>query len=82
MPVAAPRKGTLIVRLLERTVGRLDYSSHHNEMRFSYEPEYLADSASMPLSRSLPLGSEPFDTEVTTVFSMNSSRCRLRRGLD
>ena len=30
MPVAAPRKGTLIVRLLGRTVGRLDYSSHHN----------------------------------------------------
>ena len=71
MPVAAPRKGTLIVRLLGRTVGRLDYSSHHNEMRFSYEPEYLADSASMPLSRSLPLRSEPFDTETTTVFFEN-----------
>ena len=38
MPVAAPRKGVLIVRLLGRTVGRLDYSSHHNEMRFSYDP--------------------------------------------
>ena len=71
MPVAAPRKGTLIVRLLGRTVGRLDYSSRHNEMRFSYEPEYLADSASMPLSRSLPLRSEPFDTEATTVFFEN-----------
>ena len=71
MPVAAPRKGTLIVRLLGRTVGRLDYSSHHNEMRFSYDPEYLADSMSMPLSRSLPLRSEPFDTETTTVFFEN-----------
>ena len=71
MPVAAPRKGTLIVRLLGRTVGRLDYSSHHNEMRFSYDPEYLADSMSMPISRSLPLRSEPFDTETTTVFFEN-----------
>ena len=65
MPVAVQRKGALIVRLLGRTVGRLDYSSRHNEM------EYLADSMSMPLSRSLPLRSEPFDTETTTVFFEN-----------
>ena len=71
MSVIAPRKGSLIVRLLGRTVGRLDYSSHHNEMRFSYAPEYLAGSMSMPLSRSLPLRSEPFDTETTTVFFEN-----------
>ena len=71
MSVSVPRKGVLIVRLLGQTVGRLDYSSHHNEMRFSYAPEYLANSNSMPLSRSLPLRSEPFDTETTTVFFEN-----------
>ena len=71
MSVSVPRKGVLIVRLLSQTVGRLDYSSHHNEMRFSYAPEYLANSNSMPLSRSLPLRSEPFDTETTTVFFEN-----------
>jgi hypothetical protein len=38
MPVAVQRKGALIVRLLGRTVGRLDYSSRHNEMLFSYDP--------------------------------------------
>ena len=67
MPVAVQRKGALIVRLLGRTVGRLDYSSRHNEMRFSYDPEYLADSMSMPLSRSLPLRSEPFDQPSCTI---------------
>lgn len=71
MPGIVPRKGTLIVKLLGRQVGRLDYSSHHNEMRFSYEPEYLAESSAMPLSRSLPLRQEPFDTETTTVFFEN-----------
>ena len=32
MPVATPGKGALIVRLLDRPVGRVDYSSHHNEI--------------------------------------------------
>ena len=48
------RKGKLIVYLLGRRVGALDYSSHHNEMRFAYDADYLAGSEPMPLSQSLP----------------------------
>ena len=69
MPVAVPRKGTLIVRLLGRPVGRLDYSSHHNEMRFSYGPEYLADSMSMPwlvLTKLLVFRKRPFISHPPT----------------
>ena len=65
------RKGKLIVYLLGHRVGALDYCSHRNEMHFAYDADYLAGSEPMPLSQSLPLQSEPFDSEVTTVFFEN-----------
>ena len=65
------RKGELNVYLLGRKVGRLEYSSHHNEMHFTYDAEYLADADAAPLSFALPLGAEPFDSERTTVFFEN-----------
>lgn len=65
------RTGALDVYLLGRKVGRIDYSSHHNDMRFVYDAEYLASRDSLPLSHALPLQDEPFDSERTTVFFEN-----------
>ena len=36
------RRGNLGVYLLGARVGRIDYTSHHNEMHFTYDAEYLA----------------------------------------
>lgn len=65
------RTGTLDVYLLGRKVGRIDYRSQRNEMRFAYAPDYLARPRAMPLSHALPLQAEPFDSDRTTVFFEN-----------
>lgn len=65
------RKGCLAVYLLGRKVGLLEYSSHHNEMRFRYDVDYLSDSRAIPLSYALPLQDGEFDSERTTVFFEN-----------
>ena len=65
------RTGRLDVYLLDRLAGSLDYVSKRNEMHFRYDPDYVADRDAVPLSHSLPLGSEPFDTDRTTVFFEN-----------
>ena len=71
MPPPSIRTGKLDVYLLDRKVGCIDYSSHHNDMRFTYDAEYLAAGDAMALSYALPLQSEPFDSERTTVFFEN-----------
>ena len=71
MPPPSIRTGTLDVYLLDRKVGRIDYSSHHNDMRFAYDAEYLVAGDAMALSYALPLQGEPFDSERTTVFFEN-----------
>ena len=65
------RTGSLDVYLLGRKVGCIDYSSHRNDMRFTYDAEYLASEDALPLSYALPLRSEPFDSERTTIFFEN-----------
>jgi len=65
------RTGALDVYLLGTRVGRIDYSSHRNEMRFSYAPDYLASADATPLSYSLPLQGAAFDPERTIVFFEN-----------
>jgi len=65
------RTGALDVYLLGARIGRIDYTSHHNEMRFAYAPEYLASADATPLSYSLPLQGEAFDSDRTTVFFEN-----------
>lgn len=65
------RKGRLVVYLLGRKVGALDYSSHRNELRFRYDAAYLSDAQAIPLSYALPLQTEEFDSERTTVFFEN-----------
>ena len=65
------RTGSLDVYLLGRKVGCLDYSSHRNDMRFTYDAEYLTSEDALPLSYALPLRSEPFDSERTTIFFEN-----------
>ena len=65
------RTGSLDVYLLGARVGRIDYTSHHNEMRFAYAADYLARSDALPLSFSLPLQETPFDSDRTTVFFEN-----------
>ena len=62
------RTGSLDVYLLGRKVGCIDYSSHRNDMRFTYDAEYLASEDALPLSYALPLRSESFDSERTTIF--------------
>ncbi len=65
------RKGNLDVYLLDTLVGRIDYTSRRNEMRFTYDAKYLLRSDAMALSFSLPLQSESFDSHCTTVFFEN-----------
>ncbi len=65
------RTGQLDVYLRDTFVGRIDYSSHHNEMHFTYDENYLLRSDAMPLSFSLPLQAAPFDSDRTTVFFEN-----------
>ena len=65
------RTGSLDVYLLGRKVGRIDYSSHHNDMRFAYDADYLTFEDALPLSHALPLRNEPFDSERTTIFFEN-----------
>ena len=65
------RRGNLAVYLLGVRVGHIDYASHHNAMHFTYDAEYLAQPDASPLSFSLPLQAEPFDSDRTTVFFEN-----------
>ncbi len=71
MNVPEVRTGRLDVFLLNRRAGSLDYVSRQNEMHFRYDPAYIAAPDAIPLSQSLPLGTEPFDTDKTTVFFEN-----------
>ncbi len=65
------RIAQLDVYLHDIFVGRIDYSSHHNEMHFTYDANYLLRSDAVPLSFSLPLQANPFDSDRTTVFFEN-----------
>lgn len=71
MPSPLVRKATLDVYLLGSKVGVLDYTSHHNEMHFRYEADYLDAKDPLPLSFSLPLQAAPFDSDRTTVYFEN-----------
>ena len=71
MTPPAVRKGSLDVYLLDRLAGRIDYVSRGNEMHFAYDPAYASDPSSQPLSFSLPIRIEPYDTGRTTKFFAN-----------
>ena len=68
-PVA--RTGILDVYLLGRKIGQIDYTSHHNEMHFAYDAAYLSEGDAVPLSHTLPLQGEQFDSDRTTIFFEN-----------
>lgn len=63
--------GTLDVFLLEKFVGRLDYTRHHNEFAFAYDGEYLKDPVQGALSFSLPLREMPYVGEVAANYFGN-----------
>ncbi len=65
------RTGVLDVYLLGKKVGQIDYSSHHNEMRFAYDEAYLESADAVALSYALPLQCEAFDSDSTTIFFEN-----------
>lgn len=65
------RTGQLNVFLRGRKVGRLDYTSRHNEMHFTYDSDYLETKDAVALSFAMPLQAEQFDSEKTTVFFEN-----------
>ncbi len=71
MPPPPIRRKCLDVYLHDTFVGRIDYTSRHNEMRFTYDANYLRRSDATALSFSLPLQSEAFDSQRTTVFFEN-----------
>ena len=71
MPPPIVRTGILDVYLLGRKVGQIDYSSHRNEMHFSYDAAYLSDAEATALSHALPLQCGQFDSERTTIFFEN-----------
>ena len=71
MPPPIVRTGILDVYLLGRKVGQIDYSSHRNEMHFSYDAAYLSDADATPLSHALPLQDGLFDSDRTTIFFEN-----------
>ena len=71
MPPPPVRKGALDVYLLDRKVGRIDYTSRRNEMLFAYDDAYAASSDAVPLSFSLPLSEKSFDSDRTTTFFEN-----------
>lgn len=71
MTPSTVRTGRLNVYLLNRRAGSLDYVSKRNEMHFRYDLDYVADPDAIPLSHSLPLCMEPFDSDRTTVFFEN-----------
>ncbi len=71
MPPPPVRTGHLDVYLLDTFVGRIDYTSHHNEMHFAYDVDYLMRPDVAALSFSLPLQPEPFDSDRTMVFFEN-----------
>ncbi len=60
---------TLNVFLLDRFAGVLTYEN--NQMSFCYDPEYLQNPKSTPISFSMPLRAEAFDAQVTTAFFEN-----------
>ena len=62
---------SLDVYLIGRKVGRIEYASHHNEMRFAYNDDYLVASDAVALSYALPLQQDAFDSARTTVFFEN-----------
>lgn len=62
---------SLKVYLLERLVGRLEYTRRHNLFCFSYDPMYLQDPAEGALSYALPLQDEPFDSDRSSVYFTN-----------
>lgn len=71
MPPPIVRTGILDVYLLGRKVGQIDYSSHRNEMHFSYDAAYLSDADATPLSHALPLQDGLFDSDRTAIFFEN-----------
>lgn len=78
------RHGKLDVYLLGKLAGRIEYVSHHNEMRFRYDEDYMSQADAIPLSHSLPFGTEPFDSDRTTNFFSNllpAENVRKRLGL-
>lgn len=61
----------LKVYLLERLVGRLEYTRHHNQFCFTYDPSYLQNPVEGALSYALPLQDEPFDADRSSVYFSN-----------
>jgi serine/threonine-protein kinase HipA len=59
----------LNVYLLDRLAGTLE--SDGDQLVFRYDPEYLSRSKAVPISYSLPLQAEPFDSRLTTAFFAN-----------
>ncbi len=63
--------GLLNVYLTERFIGQFSWESERNVYSFRYEANYLNDPTAERLSFSLPLQSEPFDTDTTYNYFAN-----------
>jgi len=61
----------LIVYLKGERIGYIEFNPDANTREFSYDAAYLARAAARPISLSLPLQSEPFDSWRTRLFFEN-----------
>ena len=61
----------LIVFLRGARIGYIEFDHETNTREFSYDDEYLSSSAPCPISLSMPLQSEPFDSWRTRLFFEN-----------
>lgn len=63
--------GVLNVYLTGRFIGQFSWESERNVYSFRYDASYLADATAERLSFSLPLQSEPFDSEASYNYFAN-----------
>ena len=63
--------GVLNVYLTGRFIGQFSWESERNVYSFRYDAAYLADATAERLSFSLPLQSEPFDSETSYNYFAN-----------
>ena len=64
-------KERLIVYLRDSRIGFIEFDSDANSREFSYDAAYLASSEARPISLSLPLQPEPFNSWQTRLFFEN-----------
>lgn len=72
-------KERLIVSLKGTRIGFIEFDSDGNSREFSYDEEYLASPEACPISLSLPLRQQPYNSLETRLFFENLLPPAVRR---